>query len=115
MSGTPEHGGVIPMAASWLPAYPVKTAHMNILKSAEYTTIPWTVAAATDLAVGGWLVGYLIRRGGRETTVRKTILVGGMLLGLAVFGAALTTDPRIAIVLLGRIEPIPEPPAVHVP
>jgi|SRR5579872_352783 len=83
---------------TWLPSYLVKTGHMTILKSAAYTTIPWLVATFTDLAIGGWLVDYLISRGGEETRVRKTILVIGMILGLAVIGAAYTTNPNVAIV-----------------
>jgi MFS transporter, ACS family, D-galactonate transporter len=55
------------------------------------------VATITDLAVGGWLIDHLIRRGNDETRVRKTVLVVGMLLGLAVFGAAFTTDIAWAI------------------
>jgi MFS family permease len=83
---------------TWLPAYLVKSMHMTILQSAGYTTIPWAVATVTDLVAGGWLVDYLIGRGAAETAVRKTILIGGMLLGLAVFGAAYTTNPNVAIV-----------------
>ncbi len=95
--GFAAYGYVFYLFLTWLPAYLVKTAHMSILSSAAYTTIPWAVATVTDLVVGGWLVDHLIRRGGHETTVRKTILVGGMLLGLAVLGAAFTTNPTVAI------------------
>ncbi len=83
---------------TWLPDYLVKTMHMSILRSAGYTAIPWAVATITDLVAGGWLVDYLVRRGGKETAVRKTILIVGMLFGLAVFGAARTTNPNVAIV-----------------
>ena len=48
--------------------------------------------------MGGWLIDHLIARGYNETPVRKTVLVGGMLLGLAVFGATLTTSPVWAFV-----------------
>jgi hypothetical protein len=40
----------------------------------------------------------LLARGYDETPVRKTVLVVGMLLGLAVFGATVTTNPVWAIV-----------------
>ena len=66
--------------------------------ASEYTAIPWLVATVTDLVIGGWLIDYLIRRGNDETLVRKTVLVTGMLLGLAVFGAAFTARPALAIV-----------------
>jgi ACS family D-galactonate transporter-like MFS transporter len=82
---------------TWLPGYLVQTMHMTILKSAGYAAIPWMCATIADLLVGGWLIDHLIGRGHDETRVRKTVLVGGMLMGLAVFGATLTQDPRWAI------------------
>jgi sugar phosphate permease len=83
---------------TWLPNYLVEALHMSILKSAGFTTIPWICATIADLVVGGWLIDHLIARGYDETPVRKTVLVGGMLLGLAVFGAVWTTDPAWAVV-----------------
>lgn len=82
---------------TWLPGYLVQTMHMSILKSAGYAAIPWAVATATDLFVGGWLIDYLIEHGRNESKVRKAVLVTGMLFGLAVFGATQTTDPAWAI------------------
>lgn len=83
---------------TWLPDYLVRTMHMDILKSAEFTAIPWGFATIADLAVGGWLIDHLVKRGYDDTLVRKTVLVGGMVLGLAVIGAPFTTDPRWAVV-----------------
>ena len=83
---------------TWLPNYLVQTMHMSILKSAGFATIPWGCATVADLIVGGWLIDHLIARGYEETPVRKTVLVVGMLLGLAVFGATLTTNPVWAVV-----------------
>jgi ACS family D-galactonate transporter-like MFS transporter len=82
---------------TWLPGYLVKTFQMNIMKAAGYAAIPWSVATVSDLVVGGWLVDYLIARGSDETRVRKTVLLVGMCLGLAVFGATQTTDLKWAI------------------
>ncbi|WP_116142216.1 MFS transporter [Trinickia diaoshuihuensis] len=83
---------------TWLPGYLVQTMHMSILKSAGFAAIPWAVATVSDLVVGGWLIDHLIARGRDETRVRKAVLVCGMVLGLAVFGATLTTNPTWAIV-----------------
>jgi len=92
---------------TWLPGYLVREMHMTLLKSAGYTTIPWIIATITDLAVGGWLIDHLVTRGHDETRVRKTVLVIGMLLGLAVLGAVFTTKAVWAIVwisiALGRL------------
>ena len=83
---------------TWLPGYLVHELHMGLLGSAGYTTIPWIVATIADLVVGGWLIDHLIVRGYSETRVRKTVLVLGMLTGLAVFGAVFTTTVTWAIV-----------------
>jgi MFS family permease len=83
---------------TWLPNYLVQSLHMSILKSAGYAAVPWIFATIADLAVGGWLIDRLIARGYDDTLVRKTVLIVGMLLGLAVFGATLTTSPVWAIV-----------------
>jgi MFS family permease len=83
---------------TWLPGYLERELHMSLLKSAGFITIPWIVATITDLAVGGWLIDHLISRGYNETRVRKTVLVLGMLTGLAVFGAVFTTNAAWAIV-----------------
>ncbi len=82
---------------TWLPGYLVHEMHMSLLRSAAYTTIPWIVATITDLVFGGWLIDSLIQRGHDETRVRKTVLVAGMLVGLAVFGAVFTTAVGWAI------------------
>ena len=83
---------------TWLPNYLVQTMHMSILKSAGFAAIPWACATVADLIVGGWLIDRLIARGRNETVVRKTVLVAGMLLGLAVFGATMTTSTTWAVV-----------------
>jgi MFS transporter, ACS family, D-galactonate transporter len=98
--GFAAYGYSFYMYLTWLPGYLVSTFHMNIMKSAGYAAVIWSVATVTDLVVGGWLVDYLIARGGDETRVRKTVLVAGMILGLAVFGAARTTSLSWAIVWL---------------
>jgi ACS family D-galactonate transporter-like MFS transporter len=96
--GFAAYGYSFALFLTWLPGYLVHEMHMSILGSAEYTAIPWMVATVTDLVIGGWLIDFLIRRGNDETLVRKTVLVIGMALGLAVFGAAFTARPALAIV-----------------
>ena len=83
---------------TWLPGYLVSEMHMSIIKSAGYAAIPWLFATISDLVVGGWLIDHLLAKGYDDTKTRKTVLVGGMVLGLAVFGATMTTSPVWAIV-----------------
>lgn len=74
--------------------------HMSVLKSGWYTVIPWIVATIADIVIGGWLVDYLINKGFNATKVRKSLLVIGMIMGLAVAGAAFTNNPNVAIVFI---------------
>lgn len=98
MIGFAAYGYSFYLFLTWLPGYLVQAMHMSILKSAGFAAIPWMVATLTDLFVGGWLIDHLIAKGHPESKVRKTVLVCGMVLGLAVFGATQTTDPVWAIV-----------------
>lgn len=82
---------------TWLPGYLVETMHMGIIKSAGYAAIPWACATISDILVGGLLVDKLVAAGHDETKVRKSVLIIGMLFGLAVFGATRTTSPGWAI------------------
>lgn len=95
--GFGAYGYVFYFFLTWLPGYLEHTMHMSILGSAGYTAIPWAVATASDLIVGGWLIDSLIRHGYRAARVRKMFLVIGMLLGLAVIGAATTERAWVAI------------------
>jgi len=72
---------------SWLPTYLSDAHHIDLLHSALYTSVPWIIAAALDLAVGGWLVDALIQRGRDSVRVRQVVLIGGTALGLGIFGA----------------------------
>ncbi len=82
---------------SWIPGYLQTGLHMTVLGSGFYTIIPWVVATITDIVIGGWLVDALIKRGHDATKVRKTLFTVGLVLGLAVIGAAFTTNANIAI------------------
>jgi len=95
--GFAAYGYTFYLFLTWLPGYLVQTMHMSILTSAGFSTIPWMCATIADLVVGGWLIDHLVARGLNESRVRKTVLICGMLVGLAVFGATQTTNPVWAI------------------
>jgi MFS family permease len=80
---------------TWLPSY-FSAMHMNLEHSIVFTSVPWIVGTVTDLIVGGWLVDDLIKRGYDQSAVRKTVLIGGTVLGLAVAGAMFTRNPVVA-------------------
>lgn len=82
---------------TWLPSYFTGALHLELQSSVLYTSIPWLFATATDLAVGGWLVDSLIRRGFDDNRVRQTILIGGMVMGLGLIGTIFTRTPMAAV------------------
>lgn len=82
---------------TWLPGYLAISLHLDLLHSAWYTAIPWLVATATDLLIGGVAVDYFIRRGFDASIVRQSVLIGGTLLGVAIFAAGSATTPRQAV------------------
>jgi hypothetical protein len=82
---------------TWLPSYFTGALRLNLQTSVMYTSIPWLFATATDLAVGGWLVDELVRRGFNDSKVRQAILIGGMVLGLGLLGTIFTKTPMVAV------------------
>jgi len=73
---------------TWLPSYFATSLGLDLLHSAMSASVPWLVATAADLIVGGWLVDWLIQRGWNPALVRKTVLVIGMSFGVGIIGAA---------------------------
>ena len=82
---------------NWLPSYMAIAHHVDLLHSALYTSIPWLGATVTDLLVGGWLVDTLIQRGWDSNRVRQSVMVGGMIMGLAILGAGQAHSPAAAL------------------
>lgn len=96
--GFSAYGYSFYLLLTWLPGYLENQMHMSVLKSGWYTVIPWIVATLTDIFIGGWLVDKLIAGGRDASRVRKTMLVIGMILGIAVAGAAFTNNANLAII-----------------
>lgn len=82
----------------WLPAYLSSALHIDLLHSFVYTSVPWLAATATDLAIGGWLVDWLVRRGRNASRVRRVVLIGGTSFGLGILGAAHAASALQALV-----------------
>jgi MFS family permease len=80
----------------WMPAY-FSSMKLDTFHSLVYTSVPWVFATAVDLFVGGWLVDALVRRGYRDTAVRKTVLIVGTCFGFTIAGAMSTTNPTVAL------------------
>lgn len=82
----------------WLPAYLSSALHIDLLHSFLYTSVPWLLATATDLAIGGFLVDFLVQRGFSQSAVRRTVLIGGTAFGLGILGAAHAHSPSQALI-----------------
>jgi MFS transporter, ACS family, D-galactonate transporter len=82
----------------WLPAYLSSALHVDLLHSFIYTSVPWFAATATDLAIGGFLVDFLVQRGFSQSAVRRTVLIGGSAFGLGILGAAHAHSPSQALI-----------------
>jgi sugar phosphate permease len=72
----------------WLPSYFSFALHIDLLHSFVDTSVPWLVATFADIVIGGWLVDLLIQRGANSSTVRRSVLIGGMACGMGILGAS---------------------------
>jgi sugar phosphate permease len=82
---------------TWLPSYLSTALGLDLLHSVVYTSVPWLFATVTDLVVGGFLVDALIQRGRDPAGVRRTVLVVGMMFGVAIIGAATADSAAVAL------------------
>jgi MFS family permease len=96
--GFGSYNYVFYLLLTWLPSYLSSALHIDLLHSFLYTGVPWLVATAADLIVGGWLVDALIKRGWNANSVRKSVLVGGTACGLGILGAANTHSAMTALI-----------------
>ena len=85
--GFGSYNYVFYLLLTWLPSYLSFALHIDLLHSFLYTGVPWLFATVCDLAAG-LASDALIQRGWDASRVRKTILIGGTVLGLGIVGAA---------------------------
>ena len=86
--GFGSYNYVFYLLLTWLPTYLSEALHIDLLHSFLYTGVPWLIATATDLFLGGMLVDALVSRGWNAPLVRKVALVVGTACGLGILGAA---------------------------
>jgi ACS family D-galactonate transporter-like MFS transporter len=96
--GFAAYNYVFYLVLTWLPSYLSMSLHVDLFHSALDTSIPWLVATFTDLAIGGWMVDALVRRGARPWLVRQWVLVGGLAFGAALYGASFAHTAAHALV-----------------
>jgi MFS transporter, ACS family, D-galactonate transporter len=86
--GFGSYNYVFYLLLTWLPSYLSRALHIDLMHSFVYTGVPWLVATAMDLCIGGLLVDALIQRGWNASRVRMTMLVAGTTMGLGILGCA---------------------------
>ena len=95
--GFGSYNYVFYLLVTWLPVYLSRTLEIDLAHAFLYTGLPWLIAAVADLAVGGWLVDELIRRGWNADRVRRVVLIGGTAMGLGILGAGHAHTPGQAL------------------
>ncbi|MGA7341201.1 MAG: MFS transporter [Terracidiphilus sp.] len=96
--GFGSYNYVFYLLLTWLPSYLSFALHVDLMHSFLYTTVPWIFATFADLAIGGWLVDFLVQRGANANRVRRSVLIGGTSCGLGILGAAHTHGAVEALV-----------------
>ncbi len=85
---------------SWLPSYLLSERGLSMRSMAVLGSLPFWAMAATSI-LGGWVSDRCIAGGSTVTRVRKTFVVGGLLLCSAtLLPAAAVRSPGISILLL---------------
>ncbi len=83
---------------TWLPSYFSFALHIDLLHSFLDTSVPWLIATAAELSLGGWLVDYLVQHGRNSSVVRRVVLICGEAFGLGILGAAHAHDATQALI-----------------
>ena len=95
--GFGSYNYVFYLFVTWMPVYIARSFNIDLAHAFLYTGVPWLIAAAADLFVGGWLVDTLIRRGWNADRVRRFVLIGGTAMGLGILGAGNAHTPAQAM------------------
>ena len=82
----------------WLPTFFSTALHTTPVRAALLSSIPWILATAAELFIGGLLVDKLIEHGWNGDRVRRFVLIVGTSMGLGLVGA--TTTSRIPVALV---------------
>ncbi len=91
------YGYTINVVLTWMPQFFQTEFDVRLLHSGLYSMIPWGVATVAELAIGGWLVDRLVRRGRDPRRVRKTVLLGGLAVGATIGAAGTAATPLAAV------------------
>jgi MFS transporter, ACS family, D-galactonate transporter len=84
---------------TWLPGYLRLERGFTPTEMGVYSAVPFLVMSVIILC-SGLLSDWLVRRGGNETKVRKTLICAGMMVALLIVPAGMVEDKMTAVWLL---------------
>ncbi len=88
---------------SWLPIYLADEFGFDVKQIGLFAWVPY-VGAAVGSIFGGWLSGYLLRKGWSINKARKfTITMGGLIMLPSLLATAVAATPLIAVLLIAII------------
>ncbi|MFM8392871.1 MAG: MFS transporter, partial [Acidobacteriota bacterium] len=87
---------------TWLPLFLFKVHGFDLKKIGLFAWVPYVAADAGSL-LGGWMSGYLIRRGWSVDRARRTTIIIAAALMPAGILAARTPDPLVALALIAVV------------
>lgn len=83
---------------TWMPSYLVLTRGFTILKAGWYSSLPFLLQFIFGL-LGGWFADHLIHKGYSATTIRKSAIGFGLILGMSIVPAAFASAGETAAML----------------
>lgn len=91
------------MFVSWLPIYLNEKFGFDVKQIGLFAWVPYVGAAVGSLG-GGWISGYLIKKGWSVNKARKTVILIGNLICLpALIFTAYANSPLLAVLLIAVI------------
>ena len=91
------------MFVTFLPMYLVEEFNLNIKELAFSAWIPYVGAMVGSIS-GGWVSGYLIRKGETVDKARKTaMLLGGLIIVPSVIAAVMVSNAVFAVILMAFV------------
>jgi len=88
---------------SWLPIYLADQFGFDVKQIGLFAWVPY-VGAAIGAVFGGWLAGFLIKKGWSINRARKfTIALGGVIMLPSLLATAVAATPLIAVLLIALI------------
>jgi MFS transporter, ACS family, hexuronate transporter len=87
---------------TWLPLYLMRARGFSLKEISYFAWVPF-VAADIGSLLGGWMSGFLIKRGWTVNRARKAVIAFAALLMPAGIFAAFATSPMVALALIAVV------------